>query len=293
MNRSITFETPQDYNAYIGWKTLHPQVSVIDFSKVPLFKAHKRHGHGYYSVSVKYCGKDAEHLKQRRHYYGVLVCTAPNQAVSRLKDQQYIQDSWSLLFHPDIIRGTHLVKKIKEYAFFSHEALYLSEQERKMVIDCFRNIDYELRQTADRHSVTLICSHIELLLNYCLRIYDRQFISRHNENTDILSRFEKLLDDYLHSDLPKVQGLPSVKYCADRLNLSANYLGDLVKKETGMSPHKHIQLRIIETAKEMLFQPDRNVSQIAYELGFEYPQYFSRLFKKNTGVTPNEYRIYY
>jgi len=118
-----------------------------------------------------------------------------------------------------------------------------------------------------------------------------KFVMRQNENTDILSRFEKLLYDYLHSELPKIQSLPSVKYCADKLNLSANYLGDLIKKETGKSPQKHIQFKMIETAKKMLLQSKKNVSQIAYELGFEYPQYFSRMFKKNTGVTPNEYRM--
>ena len=158
-------------------------------------------------------------------------------------------------------------------------------------MECFQNIITELNHGIDKHSQRLIVSNLELFLNYCTRFYDRQFITRSHVNSDILSRFETLLNDYFKSDLPQMEGLPTVKYCADKLHLSANYLGDLLKKETGKSAQEHVQLRLIEAAKEKMFEKDKSVSQIAYELGFEYPQYFSRLFKKRTGMTPNEYRI--
>ena len=147
-----------------------------------------------------------------------------------------------------------------------------------------------MTHSIDKHSQRLIVSNIELFLNYCTRYYDRQFITRSHVNSDILSRFERLLNDYFNSELPQTEGLPTVKYCADKLHLSANYLGDLLKKETGKSAQEHVQLRLIEAAKEKMYEKDKSISQIAYELGFEYPQYFSRLFKKRTGVTPNEYR---
>ena len=150
---------------------------------------------------------------------------------------------------------------------------------------------YELAHGIEKHSQRLIFSNIELCLNYCTRFYDRQFITRSHVNSDILSRFERVLNEYFKSDLPQTEGLPTVKYCADKLHLSPNYLGDLVKKETGKSAQEHVQFRLIEVAKEKMFEKDKSISQIAYELGFEYPQYFSRLFKKRTGVTPNEYRM--
>jgi len=148
-----------------------------------------------------------------------------------------------------------------------------------------------LNHSIDKHSKTLIASNIELLLNYCERFYDRQFITREHINKDVLVRFENLLEDYFTSDKPQNIGLPTVGYCADKLNLSSNYLGDLIKKETGKSALEHIQLKLIDTAKDMVYDTSKSVSEIAYELGFKYPQHFSRLFKKRVGVSPNEYRV--
>ena len=300
MERVMTFKTPQAYNAFLGLETLHPLVAVIDFSKVPPFQYPPSWRNEFYVISYK-SGNHTCSLKYGRNYYdyseGTLVFTAPNQIISLTADEQKPpsqSNNWALLFHPELIRGTSLGKNIKQYTFFSydvHEALHLSEQERKMILDCFRNIDLELKHGIDNHSKTLLCSNIELFLNYCVRFYERQFITRQNTNVDILSKFETLLDDYFLSDLPQKSGLPSVKYCADHLNLSANYLGDLLKKETGKNAQEHIQLKIIEIAKEKLFDLNKSVSQVEYELGFEYPQYFSRLFKKRVGVSPNEYRI--
>lgn len=300
MEDSMRCETPQEYNEFIGVETYHPLVSVIDFSKVSPFAHPKQWSYGYYAISLK-GGQNICALKYGRNYYdykeGTLIFTAPNQIIALTDDERkprHHPNNWALLFHPDIIRGTSLGKNIKKYGFFSydvHEALHLSEQERQMAKECLLNIDQELKRGVDKHTKTLICSNIELLLNYCLRFYDRQFITRENENIDILSKFESLLDNYFQSDIPKTLGLPSVKYCAEQLNISANYFGDLLKKETGKNAQEHIQLKLIEVAKEKLFQKDKTVSEIAYELGFEYPQYFSRVFKKRVGVTPNEYRI--
>lgn len=183
---------------------------------------------------------------------------------------------------------------MKNYTFFSYEsneALHLSEQERKVILDCFHNIESELQHAIDKHSKTLIVNNIELFLNYCVRFYDRQFITRSHVNKDILTRFENLLNDYFQSEKPQIIGLPSVQYCADSLHLSPNYFGDLIKKETGNSAQEYIQAKLIGVAKDRIFDTSLSVSEIAYSLGFKYPQHFSRLFKQKVGVTPNEYRM--
>lgn len=280
----------------MGVETRHPLVTVIDLAKV-IHEGEYPEGHsfGYYTVFLKEqkCGD----MKYGRNYYdyqeGTLVFLAPEQIVRIENRQPHRPKGWTLMFHPDLLRGTALGRAIKEYTFFSYdvfEALHLSEEEKKTVLECFGNIASELNHSIDNHTQRLIVSNIELFLNYCTRFYERQFITRKHVNSDLLSRFENLLNDYFKSGLPQKQGLPSVKYCADKLNLSANYLGDLLKKETGKSAQEHVQLRLIEVAKMKMFEREKTVSQIAYELGFEYPQYFSRLFKKRTGMTPNEYR---
>lgn len=197
------------------------------------------------------------------------------------------------MFHPDLLRRTSLGREMKNYTFFSYEvneALHLSEQERGIVIDCLKKIDNELQHAVDRHSKTLIAMNIELLLDYCVRFYERQFITCSEVNNDILVRFENLLNDYFESDKPQTIGLPSVRWCADALHLSANYFGDLIKRETGRSAQEHIQQKLIDIAKVRIFDTGKSVSEIAYGLGFKYPQHFTRLFKKATGSTPNEYR---
>jgi len=259
--------------------------------------AHMRHSFGFYAIYLKQvkCGD----LIYGRNYYdyqeGTLVCIAPGQVLGVEDNGEYFQPKgWALLFHPDLIRGTSLGRNIKNYSFFSYEAneaLHLSEQERVVVIDCLHKIELELNHSIDKHSKTLIASNIELLLNYCERFYDRQFITREHINKDVWVRFENLLEDYFTSDKPQNIGLPTVGYCANKLNLSSNYLGDLIKKETGKSALEHIQLKLMDIAKELVYDTSKSVSEIAYELGFKYPQHFSRLFKKRVGVSPNEYRV--
>lgn len=179
------------------------------------------------------------------------------------------------------------------YHFFSYavnEALHLSEQERKIISDCLAKIEYELQHAIDKHSKQLIVSNIELFLNYCTRFYDRQFITRDNVNKGILERFEDLLNAYFSSGKPFNIGLPTVAYCAGELNLSANYFGDLIKKETGVSAQEYIQSKVINVAKSNICDGSKSISEIAYDLGFKYPAHFTRLFKQKTGITPYEYR---
>ena len=182
---------------------------------------------------------------------------------------------------------------MKDYTFFSYatnEALHLSERERETIIDCFRKIDDEINFGGDKHSNTIIASAIELFLNYCLRFYDRQFITRKKVNKDLLTRFEELIDAYFSSGQAQEHGTPSVAWCASQLCLSPNYFGDLIKKETGRSAIDYIKQKTMDMAKDMLVRPGQSIGEIAYSLGYQSPQYFSRAFKKATGLTPNDYR---
>lgn len=225
---------------------------------------------------------------------GTLVFIAPGQVAGVEDDgETFRPKGYALVFHPDMLRGTTLGKTINKYTFFSYqsnEALHLSEHERRIAMDSLRNITAELERGIDRHSKQLIASNIELFLNYCVRFYDRQFITRSEANKDILVRFETLLDSYFISGLQHEKGVPTVKYCADELHFSPNYFGDLIKKETGKSASEHIQDKLMELAKEKIYDTGKSISEVAYELGFRYPQHFSRLFKKAVGLTPKEYR---
>ena len=267
MEKGIHYiENVFEYNDLLGVETLHPLVSVIDLSKAHPMK-HVRHIFGFYAIFLKEvkCG-DLLYGRQRYDYQeGTLVCLAPGQVIG-IEDngEVYQPKGWALVFHPDLIRGTSLGRNIREYSFFSYEvneALHLSEREREMVVGCFLKIRQELEHAIDRHSKRLIAINIEMLL-----------------------------DDYFAGDRAQREGLPSVKWCAGELCLSPNYFGDLIKKETGKSAQEYIQLKLIATAKERILAPNKTIGQVAYELGFQYPQHFTRLFKKITGLTPNEYR---
>jgi len=227
-------------------------------------------------------------------FRSTLVFIAPGQVYGIDSNGQTIKPRGrALVFHPDLIAGTHLGKHIKDYSFFSYEvneALHLSKKERATINDCLEKIDAEIDLNIDKHSKTLIVSNIELLLNYCSRFYDRQFITRNHVNKDILVRFEKLLSDYFKSGKARTLGLPTVAYCAEQLHVSANYFGDLVKKESGSTALDYIQSKLIDEAKGKLFDPDKSINEIADELGFKYQQHFTRLFKQKVGITPNEYR---
>lgn len=300
MEGIYSFDTISEYNALNNHETLHPLVSVIDFSKANPrtwgTEKNVRIHFGLYCIFLKdvKCGD----LKYGRNYYdyqeGTLVFVSPGQVLEIENDGKIYQPKGhALVFHSDLIQGTNLARSIGDYHFFSYhanEALHLSERERQIVLDCFSKINYELQQGVDRHSKKLIVSNIELFLNYCERFYDRQFITRDNVNKGILEGFEELLNDYFSSEKPHTIGLPSVSYFAEQLHLSANYFGDLIRKETGRSAKEYIQNKLISVAKGWILDPGRTVSEIAGELGFKYPQHFSRMFKSETGYTPKEYR---
>lgn len=295
MSQSFYFETVNDYNQFNNHETLHPLVNVIDFSK-----AHKRTGSKMYFNLYCVFLKDVKcgDLKYGRATYdyqeGTLVFISPGQVVDvENKVDIYQPLGHGLVFHPDLIKGTSLAKSISEYGFFGYqtnEALHLSKQEQQMVLEMFTDIQFELSRPVDKHSKKVITSNIELFLNHCDRFYDRQFITRENVNKGTLEKFEELLNSYFSSEKPNSIGLPSVAYCADELHFSPNYFGDLIKKETGKTAQEYIQNKIIDVAKQRVFNVDKSIAQIAYELGFKYPQHFIRLFKQRTGVTPNEYR---
>lgn len=233
----------------------------------------------------------------RNHYdfdEGVLIFTAPNQVTTATKTQELGEvNGWMLYFHPDLIRNTSLGEKIDGYTFFSydvHEALHLSDAEQNIITNCIEMIRMEIQQRIDGHSRQVLVSNIELLLNYCSRYYQRQFNTRAAQNSDIVSRVENLLKVYYQTDQLTEKGQPTLQYLADQCHLSPGYLSDLLTKETGRSGKEHINDFLIEKAKTLLLSSNDSISGIAYSLGYNYPHYFSRQFKKKTGMTPQAYR---
>jgi len=296
MDDILRFNTITEYNEFNNHRTLHPLVSVIDLSKADPRPA-RRLSYGFYTVFLKKikCGDLRYGLKQYDYQEGTLIFLGPGQVIGEnVPEYIYQPQGWALVFHPDLVHGTSLGRNIDNYTFFSYdvnEALHISDQERQMVLECFAKIDFELRQRVDKHSKKLITANIELFLDYCVRFYDRQFITRDNVHKGVIEKFDHLLYDYFRSDKPRILGVPNVAFCAAQLHLSSNYFGDLVRKETGKTALEYIQCRIMELAKEKIFDTDKTVSEIAYELGYKYPQHFSRLFKQRLGHTPNEYRM--
>ena len=295
MDDIIKMDSVDKYNQLFGLETLHPLVSIIDLSEATLFPTHFTINYGVYALFLKdtRCG-DIRYGKQTYDYQeGTVVSFAPGQVTETELIAGVKPKAQGILFHPDLIKGTSLGAEIKSYSFFSYksnEALHLSEEEKGIFLDCLAKIKLELTHSIDRMSKRLIARNIQLLLDYCMRFYERQFNTRTSTNRDVLSKFETLLDAYFQSDKPQTEGLPTVKYFADQVFLSPNYFGDLIKKETGKTAQEYIQNKLIDTAKEMIAGSGKTISQIAYDLGFQYSQHFNRVFKKNVGYTPNEYR---
>ncbi|MES2275720.1 MAG: helix-turn-helix transcriptional regulator [Bacteroidota bacterium] len=273
----------------------HPLISVIDhadfYARRPKEDAIYRFG--FYTIS---CKKFEGVLKYGKGYYdfseGSLLFTAPGQVIAPGPDVK-VDEGWALFVHPDLIHGTDLGKKIHQFTFFNYEAneaLHISEEEKLIIKDCVAKIEREYSQNIDKHSQGLIVSNIELLLNYCNRFYDRQFYTRAKVNSDVVQAFEKLLRDYFSQSTLIETGLPNVKYFASRLNLSPNYLSDLLSKFTGKTTQEHIHLELVDKAKSLLWGTNNAISEIAYSLGFEHPSHFTKLFKSKTGKSPSEYR---
>lgn len=295
MTTFIDMPAVASYCEYFGVETLHPLVSVVDFSRFTSRpNCLKRMGFYCVFLKEKYCGELSYGRTKYDYQEGTMVFSSPGQLLG-VADGKVPGPSvgLGLLFHPDLLYGTPLARRMKDYSFFkyeSNEALHMSERERAIVRNCLLEIQEELQHGIDRHTKQIVSSNIETLLNHCVRFYDRQFITREVTNRHVIDRFEETLVDYFEGELPRKQGLPTVKYCAEQVCLSPNYFGDLVKKETGKTPQEYIQLATINRAKELLAEGELTVSEVAWQLGFKYPHHLSRFFKKVVGLTPAEYR---
>ncbi len=278
-------------------KPKHPLISLIDASKIHISeeKLNIKINYNFYTISMKdkSCGR--EYGRNSFDFgEGVMVFSAPGQVFSSVETIEEGEiNGWVLNFHPDLIRNTHLGENFDMYTFFHYsviEALHLSEIEEKTINSMVKNIETEYEQRIDNHSQRVIVSNLELLLNYCLRFYERQYNTRTSQNKDIVAQFEIELKNYFKSKKQLDLGMPSIQYFADLAHLSQHYFSDLIKKETGRTPKNHIHDFVIEESKTLLMSSNSSVSEIAYGLGFNYPHYFTRLFKTKTGYTPVEYR---
>ena len=293
MSKIQKIRSTGDYSRYLGQTDSHPLVSVIEYAEVSPI----RHSLNNYSVYGMFMH---EHLPVELTYgcgkydykSGTLICVAPGQIGGKEDNGEWIDlDGWALLFHPDLLRGTPLEKTIKECTFFDYrvnEALHMTKEERDTFVMLMRQIKNELNNSRDAFQDRIIVEYIGLLLNYCMRFYNRQFVTRKLEYSDVLMRFDALLHDYFEEKRQFTLGLPTVHYCADKLCMSPNYFGDLIKKTTNETAGNHIRQYIIRLAKNEL-ATGATIAQVAYRLGFEYPQHFSRMFKKEAGLSPSEY----
>ena len=299
MSEIIRIKNISEVHDFFGFeKPKHPLVTMlpIDERMTNLDYGDFKYTFDFYQISLKSGIKGT--LSYGRNSYdfneGTMTFFKPNQVVKVENSEDYRGGSgWTLIFHPDLIRKSELGRTIENYSFFNyevHEALHLSDDEKNSLTELAQKIKKEYQQNIDKHSQEIIIANIEMILKYCKRYYDRQFYTRTNLNKDILTKFNKIVREYYNSEKPLQAGVLSVKECAKRLNLSVNYLGDLLKSETGRSAKDHINDFVIEKAKNKLLGTNKSISEIAYGLGFQYPQSFTRLFKNQTGISPNEYR---
>jgi AraC-like DNA-binding protein len=273
----------------------NPLITIIDHAEITSLSQsnHQKLLLDFYNISIKRSFKGK--LKYGKNHYdfddGTMSFIAPNQIISVDSEENRNNDGWSLLFHPDLIRQCPLSKTIKKYGFFSYEineALHLSDEEEKTIEAIVQNIKKEINARLDNFSQDVMVSNLELLLSYSNRFYNRQFITRKMATNDLLTNFERVLDNYFSDNLDFV--LPTVEKLATELNVSSSYLSDMLRSLTGQNTQQHIHNKLIEKAKEILTTSDLTVSEIAYQLGFEYSQSFSKLFKLKTDMTPLKYR---
>lgn len=290
----IKLDSIEKYCTAFGFDMQRPLVTVVSCDEPEKLKPYLMNW-GFYALFLKDMASCTITYGKTCYDHGdkSIIAFAPGQVCEFEaipgKDPKFK----GLLFHPDFIHGTPLGREIARYTFFaysSNEALHLSPSEFKITDSLIDIISTELDSDADNHSSEIICDNIKLLLDYCVRFYDRQFTECKALSRDILLRFENLLTDYLHSDKPLQQGLPTVGYFADRICLSPNYFGDLFRRETGTSIKAHIQQKLLNFAKELLLEQSQSIAQVSERLGFQYPQHFVRFFKRGTGVTPSEFR---
>lgn len=293
MNKILSVEYPGDYSSYLGVAERHRLVSVIDYNAIsPIRSSLNRYGvyaiflRDDADVDLQYgCGKYDYHES-------TLLCVSPGQIGGREDDGGRIHISgWALLFHPDLLHGTPLEKGIRQYSFFDYhinEGLHMSLEERDIIVELLRAIRREIDEPHDDVQDHIIVGYINVLLKYCKRFYNRQFLTRRHENTDVLARFQEALKQYYAEGIQHLLGIPTIQYMADRLCMSANYLGDLIKRTTGETAGNHIRNFLVIEVKNQL-AAGRTISEAAYHIGLEYPQHLSRMFKKQTGLTPSEY----
>jgi len=276
-------------------KPLHPLVSLVDNTDIAIDKDQLPSSFllNFYKISYK-TGLRGK-IRYGQNYYdfdeGGMVFTSPNQLMATEDDAEY--KGYTLLVHPDFIRNYPLGKNIKNFGFFSYaanEALHLSDKEKSVILNIFKNIEDELQSPIDDFSQDVIIAQIELILNYSNRFYKRQFITRKSANSDLLSKLEVLLNDYFNKETALMKGLPTVQYLADELHVSPHYLSDMLRTLTGQNAQQHIHHQLIEKAKEILSASNLSVAEIAYQLGFEHPQSFNKLFKRKTNLSPLQFR---
>lgn len=276
-------------------KPLHPLVSVVNLAEIDFFKREdfwKHYANNLYTISIKKEMNSKLIYGQTEFDFddGVLVVTAPKQVISIEKLEKIQLTGYKLLFHPDFVQGYSLAKNIHNYGFFSYtnnKALFLSDKEEQIILNLFKSIEQECQNNTDQFSQDVLIANIELLLVHIDRYYNRQFLTRKNISNDTLSQMEDILNNYFEAEPTQ---LPTVQYVADKLNLSPTYLSDLLKNLTGLTAQQHIHEKLIEKAKELLSTSNLSVSEIAYQLGFEFPQSFNKLFKKKTDLTPLEFK---
>lgn len=293
MNKILKVRNVGDYSRWVGHTDRHPLISVIDYAEV----SPVRHSLNNYSIYGIFFHDEAEidlayGCGKYDYKKGTVICVAPGQIGGKEDNGERVMlTGWALLFHPDLLHGTPLEKAIRNYSFFDYrvnEALHMTDEEHDLFISLMRQIRDEINRKHDTFQNAIIVEYIALMLNFCQRFYNRQFMTRKLENSDTLMKFDSLLRKYFEEKRQLSLGLPTVQYCADQLCLSSNYFGDLVKKATGETASNYIRQYIIQQAKNEL-AAGTGIAQVAYGLGFEYPQHLNRMFKKQTGMTPSEY----
>ena len=292
-NRILKVRNVGDYCRHIGYAASHPHVAVIDYARASPVR-HSLNNYGVYGIffhdeadiDLSYgCGK-------YDYNKGTVICVAPGQIGGKEDNgEEVMLTGWALLFHPDLLHGSYLEKKIREYSFFNYrinEALHMTDEEHDIFVSLMRQIQDETEKPHDGMQDAIIVGYIGILLNFCQRFYNRQFLTRKLENSDILMKFDSLLREYFEKELQQKYGIPTVQYCAEQLCMSPNYFGDVIKKATGDTASNHIRQYVVQAAKDLM-ATGATITQVADTLGFEYPQHLSRLFKNLCGCTPMEY----